>query len=99
MRISVVILLIGSLLTSNRVDDLIAEENPIVQKAIQRLPEQESYARTYRMITAHQLALSHQILPASKALKPEEDTHYLVPYILEAEKEAFEKSELDHISV
>lgn len=92
-----IIIITVSILTSTRIDDLIAEENPIVQKAIQRLPEQESYARTYRMITAHQLALSHQILPPSKALKPEEDTHYLVPYILEAEKEAFEKDELDHI--
>lgn len=82
-----------------RFNDLIAEESPIVQKAIARLPEDESYARVYRNITAHQLSLSHQLLPPSKALKPEEDTHYLIPYILEAEKEAFERQELDNIKV
>ncbi|ODV65243.1 ubiquinol-cytochrome c reductase complex 14 kDa protein [Hyphopichia burtonii NRRL Y-1933] len=80
-------------------NDLIADENPIVEKAISRLPEQEVYARNYRMITAHQLALSHQLLPPKKAVQPEEDTNYLIPYILEVEKEAFEKAELDNIQV
>lgn len=70
-----------------------------MQKAISRLPADVSYARNYRFITAHQLALSHQLLPPSKAVKPEEDTHYLIPYILEAEKEAFEKAELDNIVI
>lgn len=68
-----------------------------MQKAIKRLPEQESYARVYRMITAHQLQVTHQLLPPDKAVQPHQDGHYLVPYILEAEKEAFEKSELDNI--
>lgn len=80
-------------------NDLIAEESPVMQKAISRLPEEESYARVYRNITAHQLSLSHQLLPPNKAVQPEEDTHYLIPYILEAEKEAFEKRELDNIEV
>lgn len=84
---------------SFRFNDLIIEENPVAQKAISRLPEDELYARNFRMITAHQCALSHQLLPASKAVKPEEDTHYLIPYLLEAEKEAFEKKELDNIEV
>lgn len=70
-----------------------------MQKAIKRLPSSVSYARNYRILTAHQLSLSHQLLPADKALKPEEDDHYLIPYILEAEKEAFEKAELDNIEV
>ncbi|CAH2353687.1 cytochrome b-c1 complex subunit 7 [[Candida] railenensis] len=80
-------------------NDLLLEETPIMQKAISRLPADESYARNYRFITAHQLSLSHQLLPESKAVKPEEDTNYLVPYILEAEKEAFEKAELDSIVI
>jgi ubiquinol-cytochrome c reductase subunit 7 len=78
---------------------LLLEETPIAQKAISRLPENESYARNYRFITAHQCALSNQLLPANKAVKPEEDTHYLIPYLLEAEKESFEKVELDNIQV
>lgn len=80
-------------------NDLLLEETPVMQKAIARLPADESYARAYRMITAHQLSLSHDLLPPNKAVKPEEDNHYLIPYILEAEKEAFEKHELDNIQV
>lgn len=80
-------------------NDLIIEESPIVKKALSRLPELESYTRNFRILTAHQLALSHQLLPDNKAVQAEEDTHYLIPYILEAEKEAFEKAELDHIQV
>ncbi|GEQ66900.1 hypothetical protein JCM33374_g563 [Metschnikowia sp. JCM 33374] len=80
-------------------NDLIAEENPIAQKAIARLPEDQLYARNFRTLTAHQLALSHQLLPPNKAVQPEEDTHYLIPYLLEAEKEAFEKAELDQMKV
>ena len=75
------------------------EETPVMQKAIKRLPPSLSYARNFRILTAHQLSLTQQILPPEKALKPEEDDQYLIPYILEAEKEAFEKAELDNIEV
>lgn len=70
-----------------------------MQTALKRLPAEEKYARVYRQITAHQLALSHELLPAAKAVQPNQDNHYLIPYILEAEKEAFEKAELDNIQV
>lgn len=80
-------------------NDLLLEETPVMQKAISRLPPDLSYSRVYRNITARQLSLSHDLLPPNKAVKPEEDNHYLVPYILEAEKEAFEKAELDNIQV
>lgn len=80
-------------------NDLISEETPVMQKAISRLPANEVYARNYRFITAHQNALSHHLLPPNKAVQPEDDTHYLVPYILEAEREAFEKHELDNIEI
>lgn len=78
---------------------LLLEETPIMQTAIKRLPSELNYSRNFRILTAHQLALSHQLLPAEKAVKPEEDDNYLIPYILEAEKEAFEKAELDNIEV
>lgn len=78
---------------------MLLEETPVVQKAISRLPAEEIYTRNYRFITAHQLALSHHLLPENKVLKPENDDHYLIPYILEAEKEAFEKTELDNITI
>ncbi|GME85357.1 unnamed protein product [Ambrosiozyma monospora] len=78
-------------------DDLVWEENPVAQKAISRLPAEEIYARNYRIMTAHQLALTASILPESKALKPEEDVAYLTPYLLEAEAEAAEKEELNNL--
>lgn len=79
-----------------KLDDLLWEENPTVQKAISRLPTEESYARNYRIITAHQLAASIDILPESKAVKASEDVPYLTPYILEAEAEAAEKEALNN---
>ncbi|GMF37953.1 unnamed protein product [[Candida] boidinii] len=81
-----------------KLDDVLIEETPVMQKAIARLPASESYARNYRILTAHQLSLSQSVLPESKAVKPEEDIPYLTPYILEAEAEAFEKDELNNIS-
>ncbi|CDR41183.1 CYFA0S06e03378g1_1 [Cyberlindnera fabianii] len=80
-------------------DDLIHEENPLMEKALARLPKEESYARNFRMLTAAQCAITHHLLPASKAVKPEEDTPYLLPYLLEAEAEAAERDQLDNIQV
>lgn len=82
-----------------RVDDLYAEETPVMQKALSRLPASEIYSRNFRLLTAHQLALSHHLLPLEKQVTYENDTPYLTPYILEAELEAAEKSELDNIVV
>lgn len=70
-----------------------------MQTAISRLPATESYARNFRIINAHQLALSHSLLPADKALTFQEDIPYLTPYILEAEMEAAERAELDEVVV
>ena len=80
-------------------DDLIAEENPIMQTALRRLPEDESYARAYRIIRAHQTELTHHLLPRNEWIKAQEDVPYLLPYILEAEAAAKEKDELDNIEV
>ncbi|CDK26908.1 unnamed protein product [Kuraishia capsulata CBS 1993] len=79
-----------------KLDDILIEETPVMQKAISRLPASESYARNYRILTAHQLSLSHHVLSAAKSVKPEEDDAYLTPYILQAEFEAQEKEELDN---
>lgn len=78
---------------------MISEESDVMQKAISRLPAQESYARNFRILTAHQSSLSHHLLPKDKQIKQEEDVPYLLPYILEAEKEAFEKKELDNLVI
>ncbi|EDO19140.1 hypothetical protein Kpol_2000p108 [Vanderwaltozyma polyspora DSM 70294] len=80
-------------------DDLIAEESPLMQKVLTRLPEDESYARVYRIIRAHQTELTHHLLPKTQWIKAEEDVPYLLPYILEAEAAAKEKDELDNLTV
>lgn len=80
-------------------DDLIHEENPVVAKALSRLPSEEVYARNFRMLTAIQCAITHHLLPAEKALKPSEDTPYLLPYLLEVEAEIAEKQQLDNAQI
>ncbi|CEP64274.1 ubiquinol--cytochrome-c reductase subunit 7 LALA0_S11e00408g [Lachancea lanzarotensis] len=82
-----------------RFDDIIAEENDIVQKALKRIPEDESYARNFRMIRAHQSSLTHHLLPQAQWVKAEEDTPYILPYLLEAEAEAQEKQDLDNLEL
>jgi ubiquinol-cytochrome c reductase subunit 7 len=79
-----------------KLDDLLIEENPAMQKAISRLPVEESYARNFRIITAHQLFLSADVLPESKSIKASEDVPYLTPYVLEAEAELAEKAALNN---
>ena len=49
-------------------DDLIAEESDVVQTALRRLDEKESYDRVYRLLTASQLSLSAQILPKNESM-------------------------------
>lgn len=82
-----------------RFDDLIEEENDVAQTALRRLPADESYARIYRIINAHQLSLTQHLLPKDKWLKPEDDIPYLTPYLLEAEAAAKEKEELDNLEL
>ncbi|KAK9478130.1 ubiquinol-cytochrome C reductase complex 14kD subunit-domain-containing protein [Lipomyces japonicus] len=82
-----------------RYDDLHAEENPIIKKAINRLEPKEYYDRVFRIRRAHQLSLQHQLLPKDQQLKPEEDIRYLTPYILEAEAEARERQYFDNLTV
>lgn len=82
-----------------RFDDLIQEENDIVQTAIKRLPEDESYARVYRIIRAHQQELTHHLLPKNQWTTAEEDVPYMLPYLLEAEVAAKEKEELDNLEL
>ncbi|SCV02848.1 LANO_0G00606g1_1 [Lachancea nothofagi CBS 11611] len=82
-----------------RFDDIVSEENDLVQKALARLPSDESYARNFRMLRAHQLSLTHHLLPKAQWVKSEEDKPYLFPYLLEAEAEAKEKEDLDNLEL
>lgn len=82
-----------------KTEDLFAEENEVMATALRRLPAEESYKRVYRIATAMQLSLTQQILPKNQWLKPEEDTAYLIPYLLEAEAQIKERQELDNMVV
>lgn len=82
-----------------KLDDLIHDEHPIVQKALTRLPKDEIYARNFRTLTAAQCGITHHLLPKNEQVKAEDDVPYLLPYLLEIEAEAFEREELDNIKV
>ncbi|KIN06688.1 hypothetical protein OIDMADRAFT_17432 [Oidiodendron maius Zn] len=82
-----------------RNDDLIPEESEIVQQALKRLPEKESYDRIFRIRRALQLSLQHQLLPKAEQTKPEEDYHYLSPIIRQIEVEIKERNDLDSLKV
>ncbi|RPA79841.1 14 kDa subunit of cytochrome bd ubiquinol oxidase [Ascobolus immersus RN42] len=79
-------------------DDLISEENDVVQKALKRLPPKVAYDRVYRLRRAMQLSLTHQILPPSEQIKPEQDIPYLRPYIEEIEDEIAERTKLEMLT-
>lgn len=54
-----------------RTEDLFSEESEVFQTALRRLPENDSYARVFRIATAVQLSLSHKLLPKNEWLAPE----------------------------
>ncbi|CAI8498729.1 Cytochrome b-c1 complex subunit 7, mitochondrial [Hanseniaspora opuntiae] len=82
-----------------KMNDLIHEENDITETALRRLPKDLQYERIYRIVQAHQLELTHHILPKEKQMKAENDDNYLLPYLLEAEAEAIEREQLDNLEV
>lgn len=82
-----------------KTQDLFWEENEVMQTALRRLPAEDSYKRVYRIATAFQASLTQQLLPKDQWIKPEEDTDYLIPYLLEAEAQIKEREELDNMVV
>lgn len=70
-----------------------------MQLALRRLPPAESYDRVYRLIRGTQFSLSHKLATGSDVTTAEQDDHYLIPYILDVEAEAFEKEALDNLEV
>lgn len=82
-----------------KADDLIPEESNTVQLALKRLPPKEAYDRVFRLRRAFQCSLSHQLLPESEHIKPEEDVLYLSPIIAEIEAENQEREDLEEMFV
>ncbi|BFZ11253.1 hypothetical protein BsWGS_14292 [Bradybaena similaris] len=81
-----------------RKDDVIMETyvtEKVLAEALKRIPKQELYARNYRILRANQLCMLKQILPRDQWTVYEEDTHYLLPYMEEVEKEFEERKQWD----
>ncbi|EPX72076.1 ubiquinol-cytochrome-c reductase complex subunit 6 [Schizosaccharomyces octosporus yFS286] len=82
-----------------RYDDLTLEENDVVEKALSRLPEHESFDRVYRIRRAMQLNIENKILPKSEWTKSEEDTLYLRPIVKRVMEEKQEREAFDSLIV
>ncbi|EPY52125.1 ubiquinol-cytochrome-c reductase complex subunit 6 [Schizosaccharomyces cryophilus OY26] len=82
-----------------RYDDLTLEENEVVQKALNRIPEQESFDRVYRIRRAMQLNINNKVLPKSEWTKPEDDTLYLRPVVQRVTEEKREREAFDSLIV
>jgi ubiquinol-cytochrome c reductase subunit 7 len=67
-------------------DDTIIE-TPVVKEAIRRLPSHLKDARTMRMKRALDLSMKQAVLPEELQPTEKDDIGYLVPYILEVERE------------
>ncbi|GAA5858989.1 hypothetical protein JCM5296_000778 [Sporobolomyces johnsonii] len=79
-------------------DDILIEENAVVQKALNRLSERESYDRAFRLRTASMVAIAHEELPKDKWVKKEEDVRYLKPFVTEIEAENAERANWDTVT-
>ncbi|KZV62037.1 14 kDa subunit of cytochrome bd ubiquinol oxidase [Peniophora sp. CONT] len=80
-------------------DDLLVEEIPTVQKALDRLPENEFYDRVFRIRRAQQADVVHKDLPKDQWIKAEEDDRYLAPHVAKVEAELAERNKWDTMEV
>ncbi|KAH8928478.1 ubiquinol-cytochrome c reductase subunit 7 [Atractiella rhizophila] len=78
-----------------KMDDLITEENPVVQKALTRLEPREQYDRAFRLRRAIHYSMLHEPLPKEQWTTEEQDTAYLRPHIVEIEAEIKERQYWD----
>ncbi|XP_064387291.1 uncharacterized protein LOC135335665 [Halichondria panicea] len=72
-------------------DDIQNEEDPAVKEAVRRLPEEDSYARLYRIKRALDLSIKGAQLPKEQWITPGSDVPYLLPTIIQVEAELKEK--------
>jgi len=80
-------------------DDLLIEENPTVQRALNRLTSREQYDRAYRFKIAAQSSLLHKPLPKEQWVPASEDKRYLKPHVQEVVKENEERQVWDTMTV
>jgi len=80
-------------------DDLLVEENPTVQRALNRLTARELYDRSYRFKIASHCSLTHKPLPKEQWVPASEDKRYLKPHVEEVIKENDERRMWDTMTV
>jgi ubiquinol-cytochrome c reductase subunit 7 len=80
-------------------DDLLVEESPEVQRALNRLTPREQYDRAYRFKLASQSSVQHKPLPKEQWISPTEDRRYLKPHVEEVIKEEQERQLWDTMAV
>ncbi|KAI0670609.1 ubiquinol-cytochrome-c reductase complex subunit 6 [Trametes maxima] len=80
-------------------DDLLVEERPDVERAIERLTPRQQYDRAFRFKRASQCSVLHDVLPKDQWIKPEEDVRYLKPHVQAVEQEDLERSAWDNLAV
>jgi len=80
-------------------DDLLVEETPNVQRALNRLTLKEQYDRAYRLKRASQASVLHAPIVKEQWTPPSEDVRYLKPHVVSVEKEENERKMWDNITV
>jgi len=80
-------------------DDLLVEENPTVQRALNRLTPREKYDRAYRFKIASHSSLLHKPLPKEQWVPASEDKRYLKPHVEEVVRENEERQVWDTMTV
>jgi len=80
-------------------DDLLIEETPDVQRALNRLTLKEQYDRTYRLKRASQASVLHAPIAKEHWTPPSEDVRYLRPHVVNVVKEENERKMWDNITV
>jgi len=80
-------------------DDLLVEENPTVQRALNRLTPREKYDRAYRSKIASHSSLLHKPLPKEQWVPASEDKRYLKPHVEEVVRENEERQVWDTMTV
>ncbi|KAH8108117.1 ubiquinol-cytochrome-c reductase complex subunit 6 [Cristinia sonorae] len=80
-------------------DDLLIEERPDVERAINRLTPRETYDRSYRFKRASHQSVLHKNLPKDQWITKEEDIRYLRPHVEEVVKEDNERKVWESLAV
>lgn len=75
-----------------RLDDLIHEQYPQLDRALALIPYEEYVARQRRILRANDMALKHTHLPADFQTAQLTNERFITPTILDLEERAMERS-------